>query len=102
MSRELFGLDLLEGAPHGQTSSLDVASRKKLIDNLQRHHRIRPLGTIGDRLLRLVSVVLWLAQEVSRTAFKSRGQPHNGFLWWVLRASRNEVLNEPGTQAGIN
>jgi hypothetical protein len=72
MSRELFGLDLLEGAPHGQTSGLDMASREKLLDNLQRHHRIRPLGNIRRRLLRLVRVLLRLAKKVSRTAFESR------------------------------
>jgi hypothetical protein len=29
-----------------------VASREELLDNLQRHHRIRPLGSIWGWLLR--------------------------------------------------
>jgi hypothetical protein len=29
-----------------------VASREELLDNLQRHHRIRPLGSIRGWLLR--------------------------------------------------
>ena len=69
MSRELFGLDLLEGAPHGQTSGVNVACREKLIDNLQRHHRIGPLGTIGGRLLGLLRAAASLTMAASGGSF---------------------------------
>ena len=44
--RYLFGLDLFEGTLHGKARGLDVASREEFLDNLQRHHRIGPLGGI--------------------------------------------------------
>jgi hypothetical protein len=98
----LFGLDLFKGTLHGQTSGLDVASREKLLDNLQRHHRIRPLGSIRGWLLRRLGGFFVSAQKIGWTAFQSRSEPRNGLLRWVLRSAGDEVLNKPGTQTGID
>ena len=93
--RYLFGLDLFKRTLHGKARGLDVASREEFLDNLQRHHRIRPLGSIWGWLLRRLGGFLVSAQKISRTAFQSRGEPRNGLLRWVLRPAGDEVLDEP-------
>ena len=102
MRRYLFGRDLFEGTLHGKARGLDVASREELLDNLQRHHRIGPLGSIWGWLVRCLGGFFVSAQKIGWTAFQSRGEPRNRLLRWVLRPSRDEILNKPGAQTGIN
>jgi len=46
------GLDLLKGALHSHSGSIDVACREQVINDLERHHGIRPLRDALERVWR--------------------------------------------------